>query len=357
MKVVIGLSGGVDSTVAAMLLKEAGHEVIGITMKIWKEGRYKGGTKDACLSPRENDDVAKIKVLAESLGISHYDFDCSDEYEKVVIENFRQEYLSGNTPNPCVRCNSFLKFGVLPNLARKSGLEFDKFATGHYARIEQNEAGRYTLSVAADKTKDQSYFLYRLNQEQLGGLLLPLGALTKADVREYARKAQLAVSDKPDSQDFYSGDHNELLETPDREGNIVDLSGKVLGKHKGFWHYTIGQRRGLGIGAGSPLYVVELNACKNEVVVGSVTDTIRHKIKINSCNWVSIEKPISALEVSVKVRSASKPIPAILRPLDVDEFEIEFPDGVSAAAAGQSAVVYDGDLLLGGGIISIPEKN
>ena len=342
MKIAVGLSGGVDSSVAAALLREQGHEVVGITMKLWREGRYKGGEKDACFGPGETDDIANAESLCRQLGIEYRVFDCADEYEKVVLDYFRTEYLAGRTPNPCVRCNAFMKFGVLPQLARKSGLAFDKFATGHYARLRE-ENGAVHLFRGADEKKDQSYFLYRLNQSQLKHLLFPLGDMTKQEVRERAAKYGLSVKDKPDSQDFYSGDHAELLNTPPREGNIVDTAGNVLGKHDGFWHFTIGQRKGLGVAAKHPLYVLELNPCRNEVVIGSVDDTLQHELRLVDCAWIADEP---SGEVQAKVRSASK-----LRNAFFEAGKLIFLDGVTAAAPGQSAVLYRGDEVLGGGII------
>ena len=342
MKIAVGLSGGVDSSVVAALLKEQGHTVVGVTMKLWHDGRYRGGEKDACFGPGEAQDIARAENLCRKLGIEYRIFDCADEYEKVVLDYFRSEYLAGRTPNPCVRCNAFMKFGVLPQLVRKSGIDFDKFATGHYARIAEKN-GVFHLLRGVDEKKDQSYFLYRLKQSQLQDLLFPLGGVLKSEVRALAAKYDLDVKDKPDSQDFYSGDHTELLKTPARPGNIVDVSGKILGKHEGFWHYTIGQRKGLGIAAKDPLYVLELNACRNEVVVGSADDAKSFELTISDCSWIN-DEPHD--EVEVKIRSAST-----LRPAVFDKGVLHFADGVSAAAPGQSAVLYRGDEVLGGGII------
>ena len=344
MKIAVGLSGGVDSSVAAALLKAQGHAVVGVTMKLWRTGRYRGGEKDACFGPGEAEDIARAEALCRKLDIPYHVFDCADEYEKVVLAYFRSEYLAGKTPNPCVRCNAFMKFGVLPNLAWKSGIGFDKFATGHYARIGE-ENGVFHLLRSADEKKDQSYFLYRLKQPQLKNLLFPLGDLHKTEVRELAAKFDLDVKDKPDSQDFYSGDHTELLNTPPRKGNIVDPLGNVLGTHEGFWNYTIGQRKGLGVAAKHPLYVLELDPCRNEVVVGSAEDTLKHELKLADCSWIAGDAPSG--EVLVKVRSASKLLPAVF-----ENDVLQFPDGVSAAARGQSAVLYRKTEVLGGGIIA-----
>ncbi len=345
MKIAVGLSGGVDSSVAAALLKSQGHEVVGITMKLWREGRYRGGAKDACFGPGEAEDIARAEKLCRELDIPYYVFDCADEYEKIVLDYFRAEYLAGKTPNPCVRCNAFMKFGVLPNLARRSGVDFDKFATGHYARIRE-ENGVFHLFRGVDEKKDQSYFLYRLKQSQLANLLFPLGGLNKTEVRELAAKFGLEVKDKPDSQDFYSGDHTELLNAPPRQGAIVDASGKKLGTHEGFWNYTIGQRKGLGVAVNqNPLYVLDLVPCRNEVVVGSMEDTIAHELKLTDCSWITGDAPSG--EALVKVRSASKPLPAVF-----ENNVLQFPEGVFAAARGQSAVLYRENEVLGGGIIS-----
>ena len=350
MKIAVGLSGGVDSSVCAALLKAQGHDVMGITMKIWKEGRYKGGTKDACFGPGEAEDIAKALDVCREIGIPHKVLDCSDEYEKIVLNDFRTGYLAGRTPNPCIRCNSLVKFGILPRLALASGIVFERFATGHYARLAEAQ-GRFTLSKACDAQKDQSYFLYRLTQEQLGLLLLPLGGLHKTEVRAMAGKFNLCTEAKPDSQDFYSGDYTELLEAQDRPGTIVDSAGRSLGTHLGFWHYTIGQRKGLGIASPKPLYVTAVNPCTNEVVVGDCSERIKHRLVIRLCNWVSIASPAEPFSASVKIRSASTPVQVKVVPAGADTYRLESEEGLLAAAVGQSAVLYDQELLLGGGII------
>ena len=350
MKYAVGLSGGVDSSVAALLLKEQGHEVVGVTMKLWRAGVYKGGDRDACFGAHEVEDIETARALAERLGIEYRVFDCFDVYNREVVAYFRETYLSGRTPNPCVRCNALLKFGLLPRLARASGLAFDRFATGHYARIVRKGA-RWAVARAADASKDQSYFLYRLDQEQLATCAFPLGEYTKAEVREIARAHGLVTADRPDSQDFYSGDPNELIGEPDRPGDIVDLSGKVLGRHNGFWHYTIGQRRGLGIGGGVPFYVVDVNACRNQVVVGRADDAVKTSLEVSDLVY-GARDPSAADEpvpCRVKVRSAGLPKgPAVLQGT-----RCTFPGGIAGVAPGQSAVFYaaDSDEILAGGII------
>lgn len=343
MKVAVGLSGGVDSSVVASLLKEQGHEVTGVTMKLWS-GRYRGGEdSNACFGPAESEHIERAAAIAAQVGIPYRVFDCSEEYEKNIIEYFRSEYLAGRTPNPCVRCNAMMKFGLLPDAAKREGVDFDFFATGHYARIVRDDAG-YRLFQGRDLAKDQSYFLYRLTQKQLARQLFPLGEYTKEEVRGLAARFGLLSKDRPDSQDFYSGDYSELLQVPDKVGNIVDENGKILGKHNGFWHYTIGQRKGIGIAAPRPLYVLELNACRNEVIVGYVESVRHHQIEIADCNWI-LTPPEG--ECEVKIRSSSRLVKA-----RISGTQITFDEDVLAAAKGQSAVVYRDGEVLGGGIIA-----
>lgn len=359
MKILVGMSGGVDSSVTALLLKEQGHEVIGATMKIWSDEKHErlapsvsaNGCKDACYGPNEKEDLEEARKIAEKIGIPFFVFDCSKEYEKIVLENFKEEYLSGRTPNPCVRCNSLIKFDVLPFIAKKSGLEFDKFATGHYAVTEKGENGRFILKRGINPKKDQSYFLYKLRQDQLKNILMPLGGFEKSEIRDIAKKHGLEVFDKPDSQDFYSGDYNELLEVSPKIGNIVDNNGKIMGKHEGIWNYTIGQRKGLGIAHTNPLYVIELRKNTNEVVVGEADETFKSSLVATELNWVSIEHPLEEMKVTAKVRSSQTPVEATIKPIN-DFIEVLFEEPQKALTEGQSIVFYSEDVLLGGGIIN-----
>ncbi|MGN0834176.1 MAG: tRNA 2-thiouridine(34) synthase MnmA [Kiritimatiellia bacterium] len=310
MRVAVGVSGGVDSSVAALLLKEQGHEVIGVTMAL---GRAEDGKT-----------VAEARAVADRLGIPLHVFDFAEAWNADVLRYVRDAYLGGRTPNPCVRCNETVKFWRLPHAAFALGC--DRFATGHYARIV---GGR--LFRAVDRTKDQSYFLYRVKPEILARTIFPLGEMTKTAVRETARRFGLATADRGDSQDFCGGDPMVIVGAAPREGNIVRTDGKVLGRHQGFWNYTVGKRKGLGIGGGTPYYVVGLDAAHNEVVVGFREEAVRRDLEVRD--------PVGLIDKSlpVKVRSAGEP--RLLR------------DGIAGIAPGQSAVFYRGDEVAGGGII------
>lgn len=352
MKVLVGLSGGVDSSVAALILKEQGYEVIGATMSIWgKQGlAVAEGKHNACYGPDEVEDIEAAQNLATQLGIPYHVVDCVTKYEDIVIKNFKKEYLDGHTPNPCVWCNALIKFGVLPEIARLNGVEFDKFATGHYAKVEE-ENDRYILKRGIAPHKDQSYFLYRLKQEQLKNIILPLGNYTKDQIRQIAKENNLQAADKPDSQDFYGGDYNELLGVEDKIGNIVDTNGKILGTHKGIWNYTIGQRKGIGVSSTEPLYVLELKKESNEVVIGPADKTFKKSLIANDLNWIAIEDLKEPKKCQAKIRSTQQPTPVEIRPLQNGEVEVIFDDMQKSIAIGQSAVFYDGDKVLGGGVI------
>lgn len=301
-----------------MILKEQGHEVVGVTMSLGRADETKS--------------LAEARLAAERLGIELHVFDLAQEWKREVVDYIRSEYLGGRTPNPCVRCNETVKFGLLPRLAFER-LGCDRFATGHYARLESKSKVELHSSLhrAVDRTKDQSYFLYRVDPEILAKTVFPLGGMTKAEVREYARSHGLEVADKGDSQDFCGGDVKRFIDTTPREGNIVTIDGRVLGKHQGFWNYTVGMRKGLGIGGGTPYYVVRIDADRNEVIVGFKEASVAHELKLRDT--------IGTIDTSlpVKVRSAGEP-----RLLS---------DGISGVAPGQSAVFYDGDRIIGGGII------
>lgn len=353
MNIAVGLSGGVDSSVSAFLLKEAGHEVIGITMAIGDENPpVTEMKKNSCFGPGEKERIEETRRFCKQTGIPFYVFNCADEYRDLVLAYFKKEYLSGRTPNPCIRCNQYIKFGVLVDAAKKSGLSFDIFSTGHYARAEGKiKSGRYLLKTARDLYKDQSYFLYRLTQDQLGSVFFPLGYYLKEQVREIAEQKGLEVHDREESQDFYGGNYAGLLDVKEKKGNIIDKNGKILGTHKGIWNYTRGQRRGLGIAAGKPLYVVDINAEKNEIIAGYEDESYNNGFVAIELNWIAFPSLEKKREVWVKLRSTQKAKKAILLPFHKTMVKVELETPQKAITPGQSAVFYDDDVVLGGGII------
>ncbi len=352
MKIAVGLSGGVDSSVAALLLQQAGHEVVALLMKLWPGAEAPAPVKSACYGPDEAADIRAAEDVCARLRIPLSIVDCSADYEDIVLRFVREAYAAGTTPNPCVRCNQLVKFGVLPEVARASGLLFDRFATGHYARVERDEKlGRFLLKRGVDEAKDQSYFLYRLSQAQLSTVLFPLGGLTKARVRALAREAGLPVHDRRESQDFYAGDLGELVGPGAGEGDVVDREGRVLGRHRGLTRYTIGQRKGLGIAGPAPLYVIGIDVAGNRLVVGPESETMGRAGVVRDCVWGPFERLTAPAEVRVKVRSGGRLVGAVISPLDRGRARFELAEAIAAIAPGQSAVFYDGETVVGGGII------
>lgn len=356
MKILVGLSGGVDSAVAAYLMKKNGYDVVGATMAIWDKNNRAFShlkTADACFSPHEDLDIETARKICGILDIPYHTIDCTAVYKQTVLENFKQEYMSGRTPNPCVWCNAKIKFKALPEAARAAGIDFDKFATGHYARILFNDkTGLFNLYRGVDPKKDQSYFLYRLNQEQLANILFPLGDKTKSEIRDIARSVGLPVSDKPDSQDFYSGDINDILQAKPEPGLFVLKDGTVMGKHNGFWNYTVGQRKGLGISAPAPLYVIGFDKDKNNVIVGFEDENVCHGLTASNLCWPSGKAPDEPFPALAKIRSSQPPTPVRVQPVSADEIKINFELNQRGIAPGQSVVLYENDMVVGGGIIS-----
>ncbi len=353
MKILVGMSGGIDSSAAALLLKQAGHEVIGATMSLYNArnpiSSSMSGT--ACFGPSESVTISEARSVCEQLNIPFHVIDCSIEYEQFVLDNFTDEYKEGRTPNPCVWCNSYIKFGALLDGARKSGIEFDAYATGHYVKVV-NYNNRFALAAADDAHKDQSYFLYRLRQDQLASTIFPLGGMTKVQSKEIGMNHGLFGSQKKESQDFYSGHYTDLIDWEDRKGNIVTIQGDFLGEHRGYWHYTIGQRRGLGVSSDRPLYVVSINAEDNTVIVGYEEETYTHTLISHSPSWMAIEDLYEPLEVIAKIRSTSSGAPAVIKRIEDNRIEVSFKEKQQAITSGQSVVFYNNDkIILGGAII------
>ena len=351
--VLVGLSGGVDSAVAAALLKERGHDLIGVTMKVYDGSvSFNEGAKHACFGPGEEEDIESAAAVCKVLGIPFHVIDLRAEYRTHVLEYFRSEYLSGRTPNPCIVCNQRLKFGFLRENAAEAGIGCDYFATGHYARIEQ-VGDRWLLKRAVDQAKDQSYFLHALTPDQLSRTLLPLGEYTKPEVRALARSLGYQNADRAESQDFMpDGDYAPLFDPRDiREGDIVDEGGDVLGRHRGIVHYTIGQRKGLGIAAVEPLYVIAIDAKHHRIVVGPKQRVFARGLVVTGLNLIAIDKLDRPCDVDVKIRLKHKGAAATAYPQEDGKVEVFFREPQLAVTPGQSAVLYAEDTVIGGGVI------
>lgn len=352
-KIVIAMSGGVDSSVAASLLKDAGHEVVGIGFKFPSPGEPVAGSRRCCGVAGMKD----ARAAAAALEIPFYVLDYQEVFEKTVIESFCRSYLEGKTPNPCIECNHLIKFGRLLEFA--DGLGARSIATGHYARIERDPGtGRHLLKRAADLEQDQSYFLYTLSQAQLARAAFPLGRMTKEETRKVARSLDLAISEKPSSQDICflgDGDYREFLTRRFPEalapGPIVDTRGKVLGSHAGIANYTAGQRRGLGVAAGVPLYVIETDRTSQTVVVGTREEAVRESMTLAHLNWIAFDEPADLFRSTVRIRHRHVEVPSVVSRKGDGRVEVLFSQPQIGVAPGQSAVFYDGDVVIGGGII------
>jgi tRNA-specific 2-thiouridylase len=352
-KVAVGLSGGVDSSVAAALLKEKGYDVVGITMEIFEgPAAVETTISHACYGPDEKEDIEIAASICKKLEIPYFVFDLKNEYRSRVISYFKNEYLSGRTPNPCVVCNKQLKFGFLLEKAKSAGIEFELFATGHYAQIEKSQ-DRILLKKAVDLTKDQTYFLYGLTPSQLSRSLFPLGRLTKPEVRKIAYNYKLESAKRPESQDFVAGgDYSGIFEKDElKEGEIIDENGNILGRHRGIIHYTVGQRRGLGVASPRPLYIQRIDAKKNRIVVTDKANLFSKGLIAKDLNLISIDKLTAPQKVKVKIRLKHNETPATVFPHGKDKIRVIFEEPQMSVAPGQSVVFYSGNTVVGGGII------
>ncbi len=352
-KVLVGMSGGVDSSAAAKLLLDDGHDVTGVTLKLFEPSDIKDDIrKSGSLS-----DVQDAKSVAEKLGFEHIVLDLREQFHCDVMSYFIDTYLNGGTPNPCIECNKKIKFGKMLEEAEKLG--FDCIATGHYAkRVFDEKTGKYQLIRPSDRSKDQTYVLYGLTQYQLSKTLFPLGEYSKSQIREIAQNAGLINSKKPDSQDIcfvpdgdYAGFICRNSDAVIKEGDFLNTSGEKIGTHKGVIHYTIGQRKGLGISLGKPAYVTDKDALKNTVTIGNNEDLFKVEIEVGNLNWISGETLTEPINVTAKTRYSQNEAEAEVIPIDENNARVVFRSPQRAPAKGQAAVFYNGDILLGGGTI------